>query len=55
MEAVVAGYSRVVFVDVNMVQRSLLQAEDVDHGAVQDVAGLGEKLVEAPALLLVGL
>lgn len=38
-----------------MVQCSLLQAEDTDHHAVQDVAGLGEELVEAPALLLVSL
>ena len=38
-----------------MVQHGLLQAEHVHHGAVQDVAGLGEELVEAPALLLVRL
>lgn len=41
--------------DVDVVQRGLLQAEDVDHCAVQDVAGLCEELVEAPTLLLVGL
>lgn len=45
--------SRVVLMDVDMVQRGLLQAEDVDHGSVQDVVGLGEELVEPPALLLV--
>lgn len=38
-----------------MVQRGLLQAEHVDHGPVQDVVGLGEELVEAPTLLLIGL
>lgn len=47
--------SRVVLVDVDVVQRGLLQAEDVDHGPVQDVVGLGEELVEAPTLLLIGL
>lgn len=36
-----------------MVQRGLLQAEDIDNGAVQDVVGLGKELIEAPALLLV--
>ena len=50
-----ALYSRVVLVDVDVVQHGLLQAEHVHHGAVQDVAGLGEELVEAPALLLVRL
>lgn len=38
-----------------MVQRGLLQTEHVDHGPVQDVVGLGEELVEAPTLLLIGL
>ena len=33
----------------------LLQAEQIDNTAMEDVAGLGEELVEAPALLLVGL
>lgn len=47
--------SRVVLMDVDVVQRGLLQAEDVDHGSVQDIVGLGEELVEAPAFLLVGL
>lgn len=46
---------RVVLVDVNMVQRCLLQAEDVDYGSVQDVVCLGKELVETPALFLVGL
>lgn len=36
-------------------QRGLLQAEHVDHGPVQDVVGLGEELVKAPTLLLIGL
>lgn len=49
------GLLRVVLVDVDVVQRGLLQAEHVDHGPVQDVVGLCEELVEAPALLLVGL
>lgn len=47
--------SRVVLVDVDVVQRGLLQAEHVDDGAMQDVVGLGEELVEAPTFLLVGL
>lgn len=46
---------RVVFVDVDVVQRRLLQAEHVDHGPVQDVVGLGKELVEAPTFLLIGL
>lgn len=46
---------RVVLVHVDVVQRGLLQAEDVDHGPVQDVVGLSEELIEAPALLLVRL
>lgn len=41
--------------DVNVVQRCLLQTEHVDHGPVQDVVGLSEELVEAPTLLLIGL
>ncbi len=45
--------SRVVFVDVDVVQRGLLQAEHIDYGAVQDVVGLGEELIEAPTLLLI--
>lgn len=48
-------FLRVVLVDVDVVQRGLLQAQHVDHGAVQDVVGLCEELVEAPTLLLVGL
>lgn len=47
--------SRVVLVDVDVVQGGLLQAEHVDHGSVQDVVGLCEKLVEAPTLLLIRL
>lgn len=50
-----AQNSRVVLVDVDVVQRGLLQAEDVDHGAVQDVVGLSEELIEAPTLLLIRL
>lgn len=46
---------RVVLMDVDVVERGLLQAEDVDHRPVEDVVGLGKELVEAPALLLVGL
>lgn len=46
---------RVVFVDVDVVQRRLLQTEDIDHGPVKDVVGLSEELVEAPTLLLIGL
>lgn len=38
-----------------MVQRGLLQTEGVDHGAVQDVVGLSEELVETPTLLLIRL
>lgn len=41
--------------DVDVVQRGLLQAEHVDDGPVQDVVGLSEELVEAPTLLLIGL
>lgn len=48
-------FSRVVLVDVDVVQGGLLQAEDVNHGSVQDVVGLCEKLVEAPTLLLIRL
>lgn len=48
-------YSRVVLVDVDVMQCGLLQAEDVDHSSVQDVVGLSEELIKAPALLLVGL
>lgn len=44
---------RVVLVDVDVVQRRLLQAEDINHRPVQDVIGLGEELVEAPAFLLI--
>lgn len=47
--------SRVVLVDVDVVQRALLQAEHVDHLPMEDVTGLSEELVEAPALLLVRL
>lgn len=47
--------SRVVLVDVDVVQRRLLQTEHVDHRPVEDVVGLGEELVEAPTLLLVRL
>lgn len=46
---------RVVLVDVDAVQRGLLQAEDVNDDSVQDVAGLGEELIEAPTFLLIGL
>lgn len=49
----IPAHSRVVRVDVDMVQRGLLEAENVNHRAVQDVAGLGKELVEPPALLLV--
>lgn len=47
--------SRVVGVNVDVVERRLLQTEDVDHDAVQDIAGLSEELVEAPTFLLVSL
>lgn len=47
--------SRVVLMDVNVVQCGLLQTEDIDDSSVQDVVGLGKELVETPALLLVGL
>lgn len=46
---------RVVLMDVDVVKRRLLQTEHVDHSPVQDVIGLGEELVETPALLLVRL
>lgn len=48
-------HSRVVLVDVDVVEGGLLQAEQIDNTAMEDVAGLGEELVEAPALLLVSL
>lgn len=47
--------SRVVRVDVDAVQDGLGQGEDVDHASLQDVAGLREELVEAPALGLLRL
>ena len=46
---------RVVLVDVDMVQCSLLQAEDVNDSPVQDVVRFSKELIEAPTLLLVGL
>lgn len=46
---------RVVLMDVDVVERGLLQAEHVDHRPVEDVVGLCEELVKAPALLLVRL
>lgn len=46
---------RVVLVDVDVVQRGLLQAEDVDHRAVQDVVGFCKELIKAPAFLLIRL
>lgn len=48
-------FLRVVLVDVDVVQRGLLQAEHVDDGPVQDVVGLCEELIEAPTFLLVSL
>ena len=42
--------SRVVRVDIDAVQDCLGQGEHVDHASLQDVAGLREELVEAPAL-----
>lgn len=41
--------------DVDVVQRGLLQAEDINDGSVQDVVGLSEELIEAPTFLLIGL
>ena len=41
--------------DIDVVQRGLLQTEHVDHRAVQDVVGLSKELVKTPALLLIGL
>lgn len=36
-------------------QRGLLQTKHIDDRPVQDVVGLGEELIEAPALLLIRL
>ena len=46
---------RVVKVYVDGVCRGLLQVEEVDGDAVEDVGGGGQELVKAPALLLIGL
>lgn len=48
-------HPRVVRVDVDAVQDGLGQGEHVDHASLQDVAGLREELVEAPALGLLHL
>lgn len=42
-------------VDVNAVCCGLLEREDVDRDAVQNVSGGSKKLDEAPTLLLIGL
>lgn len=47
--------ARVVEVDVDVVCCGLLEVEDVDCDAVQDVSGGGKELDEVPALLLIGL
>lgn len=44
------AHSRVVGMDVDVVQDRLGQGEHMDNDPLQDVAGLREELVEAPAL-----
>lgn len=43
------SHSRVVGMDVDMMQDSLGQGEDVDDNSLQDVTGLRKELVKAPA------
>lgn len=47
--------SRVMCVDVDMVQDGLGQGEDVDDDSLEDVTGLRKELVEAPAFGLLHL
>lgn len=46
------SHSRVVGVDVDVMQNRLGQGEDVDDRPLQDVTGLCEELIKAPALSL---
>ena len=48
-------HSRIVGMDVDVVQDRLGQGEDMDNDSLQDVTGLRKELVKAPALGLLHL